>query len=119
MMKAIEAAQAHFEQLGRQHIEVPEWGTDGHPLIVYWSPMTIADRRRIFKPDRPIDERLAIDVVILKAEDDRGGKLFDVIADEPLLMGKVEANVLRRVATAILAVPTVEQATKNSEATQS
>lgn len=116
MRKPIEAAQAHFDALGRQHMDVPEWGTDGHPLVVYWSPLTIADRRRIFKGDNASDERVVIDVVVQKAEDEKGVKLFDSVTDEPLLMGKVDSSILRRLAAKILEAPSVAQATKNSEA---
>ena len=40
-MSAIDRAKAHFKSLQIKAIEVPEWGDENGPLIVYVEPFTL------------------------------------------------------------------------------
>ena len=49
-MKIIDRAKSHFESLGVQSIEVPEWeDDDGKPTVLYWNPITLSEKNKLFK----------------------------------------------------------------------
>ena len=49
-MSVIDRAKSHFESLGTQSIEVPEWkDDDGKPTVIYWNPITLAEKNRLLK----------------------------------------------------------------------
>lgn len=110
-MRAIDAALAHMQDLGTKHIDVPEWKIAGAPLRVYWTPMTLKEREALFRGG---DLKLTgyADVLIRKAMDEQGNPLF-TLEDAPKLRGFVESGVIQRIAYAILAAPTIEDAEKN------
>jgi len=48
-MKFIDRAKSHFESLGVQHIEVPEWKDEaGNPSIIYWNPINLSEKNKLF-----------------------------------------------------------------------
>ena len=48
-MKVIDRAKSHFESLGVQHIEVPEWEDEhGRATIIYWNPITLSEKKKVF-----------------------------------------------------------------------
>ena len=105
MSGILDRAKAHYSGLERSRIEVPEWGEAGKPLVVTFSPLTIAERRKIFRadnkgvqPDGPI---ACVRAVILKACDDKGKRLFDDLAEHDLIHN-VDSAVVGRIAAAIL-----------------
>ena len=49
-MSVIDIAKSHFENLGTQSIEVPEWkDEDGKPVILYWNPITLSEKNKLLK----------------------------------------------------------------------
>lgn len=112
-MLAIERATAHFEAIGRQSLEIPEWGSekDG-PFVVTWTPLTLYQHRKIYRPGRESGADLMIDLIIMKAEDANGQKLFTE-KDRHTLLTAVDRGVLSRIAAAIARGPSVEDLEKN------
>lgn len=113
MAGAIDRAKAHFSKFQRRQIEVPEWcGEDGAPLILYVSPMTLADKQKLQQhAERGRMEALA-HCVIMKAEDAEGKKLF-TLDDKHALMNRVDPDVLSRIAGEIAAPLSDEDIAKN------
>ena len=95
-MDAIDLVREHFTALGTRKIEVPEW-----KLTIYATPVTLAEKSRLYKKSRENDMELLVDVLIMKATDEKGEKLFNI--DHRLtLLNKADSNVIARVANAIL-----------------
>ena len=95
-MDAIDLVREHFSSLGSKRIEVPEW-----KLTVYAAPMTLAEKNKLYKKSRENDMELLVDILIMKAQDENGKKLFEI--DHRLtLLNKADSNVVARVANAIL-----------------
>ena len=59
--RAIDKVTAHFEELGRQSIDVPEWD-----LTIYYDPVTVSDKQKLAKKvanwinSRPEGERVNV-----------------------------------------------------------
>ena len=77
-------------------------------LKVYWTPLTIADRDTInttlIKANRGQEEGsldFALQVIIGKAEDESGNKLFTE-ADRASLRREIEASVLEQIQVAMI-----------------
>jgi hypothetical protein len=104
-MDAIDLVKEHFASLGTKKIEVPEW-----KLTIYASPVTLAEKNRLYRKSRDSDMELLVDIVILKACDANGQKLF-TLDHKITLLNRADSNVLARVANAILAdeAPKAEQ----------
>jgi hypothetical protein len=96
-MDPIDLVREHFASLGTRKIEVPEW-----KLTVYAAPVTLAEKNRLYKKSRESDMELLVDLLIMKASDANGQKLF-TIEHKPTLLNKADSNVVARVANAILA----------------
>ena len=95
-MDAIDLVREHFASLGTRKIEVPEW-----KLTVYTSPVTLAEKNRLYRKSKENDMELLVDLLIMKAQDETGKKIFD--ADHRVtLLNKADSNVVARVANAIL-----------------
>ena len=77
-MKFIDRAKSHFESLGVQHIEVPEWKDEaGNPSIIYWNPINLSEKNKLFrKSDNLNDVSILADILIMKSLDKDGNKLF-------------------------------------------
>ena len=113
-LKVLDQVVGHFEQSGTKVIEVPEWGTDDGPLMIHATAFTMEEQRRLRSRNKGDldDPSVLVDLLILKALDADGGKLFD-LGDKPTLMRKADANVLARVATEITGAADTENAAKN------
>lgn len=96
-MDPIDLVREHFASLGTRKIEVPEW-----KLTVYASPVTLAEKNRLYKKSKESDMELLVDLLIMKATDANGQKLF-TLEHKPTLLNKADSNVVARVANAILA----------------
>lgn len=97
MSEILSKITSHFESLGVRTIRVPEWD-----LSIYATPVTVAERQRIFAGLKgENDYELCIRVLIEKAKDAEGKKLF-TIADKPTLLQKADSAVVIRVAAEIL-----------------
>jgi hypothetical protein len=94
---AIEAAIAHFDAQGTRNMMVPEWGE----LVVYWTPLTLFEKRKIFPSGRAIEQTVAADVLIHKAMDKDGKPLFS-LADREKLMRQADQSIVERIAARIL-----------------
>jgi len=113
-MSVIDRAKSHFESLGTQSIEVPEWkDDDGKPTVIYWNPITLAEKKRLFqKSDNLNDVGILADIILMKAIDKDGKKLF-TLEDKIPLMHKVDSDVLAKVATQIIQTITPDEVKKN------
>ena len=96
-MDAIDLVREHFASLGTRKIEVPEW-----KLTIYATPVTLAEKNRLYRKSKESDMELLADVLIMKAQNDKGEKLF-TIEHKPTLLNKADSNVVGRIANAILA----------------
>ena len=113
-MSIIDSAKAHFESLGVQSIEVPEWKDEaGNPSIIYWNPINLSEKNKLFrKSDNLNDVSILADILIMKSLDKDGNKLF-TLEDKIPLMHKVDSDVLSRVATEMVKAITPEEVKKN------
>lgn len=113
-MKIIDRAKSHFESLGIQSIEVPEWkDEDGKPTVIYWNPITLSEKNKLFrKSDNMSDVSILADIVIMKALDKDGNKIF-TLEDKLALMHKVDSDVLSHLATAMVQAINPEEVKKN------
>lgn len=113
-MSIIDSAKAHFESLGIQSIDVPEWKDEnGNPSKIYWNPINLYEKNLLFrKSDNMSDVSILADILVMKALDKDGNKLFKA-EDKLALMYKVDSDVLSRVATAMVQVLSPEEVKKN------
>ena len=96
-MDAIDLVREHFASLGTKKIEVPEW-----KLTIHATPVTLAEKARLYTKSRESDMELLVDILLMKATSEDGKKLF-TIEDKATLLNRADSNVLARVANAILA----------------
>lgn len=101
-MALLDQAKAHFAALERKSHDVPEWGA-----TVWWAPLTIAERRRIYAPEasgKASDGALhCVRAIWLKAQDKNGKALFTQM-DEPDLLHRVDSSVVARLGMMILGI---------------
>ena len=109
MSDNLEQAKEHFKAIDRKIIDVPEW-----KITVYAKPLTLADKRILTRNTKPDDVTLFADVLILKAEDKEGKKLYS-LEDKQTLMRSVDSLVVERVAHDILSVVPVEDWLKKNQ----
>jgi hypothetical protein len=99
----------------KRHIDVAEWGDDGKPEKVYYGPLLAGELNRIqrkhpnFLSSTSFDAM--VDLIILKAENGQGEKLF-TLEDKPILM-REEVSVISMVAAAFMSGESVEEQEKN------
>lgn len=115
MNKIIERARKHWGQ--KRSIAVPEWpDDDGAPTRIYWSPLTLDEQRKLRVLHEKKGDEDAVDyglrVLIAKAEDETGTKLF-TIEDRQALRGSADALVIDRIMVAMMSTQSVEDAVKN------
>lgn len=113
-MSVIDIAKSHFESLGIQSIEVPEWkDDDGKPIVIYWNPITLSEKNKLFrKSDNMLDAGILADILVMKALDKDGNKHFKA-EDKLVLMHKVDSDVLSKVATSMVQAINPEEVKKN------
>ena len=113
-MSVIDRVKNHFATLKTITIEVPEWkDDDGKPTVIYWNPITLAEKKRLFqKSDNLNDVGILADIILMKAIDKDGKKLF-TLEDKIPLMHKVDSDVLAKVATQIIQTITPDEVKKN------
>ena len=113
-MSVLDIAKSHFENLGVQSIEVPEWKDEnGNPSIIYWNPITLSEKNKLFKKsDNMLDAGILADILVMKALDKDGNKLFKA-EDKLALMHKVDSDILSRVATSMVQAINPEEVKKN------
>jgi hypothetical protein len=97
MSDAIDRVRAHFDSIAPKTIIVPEWAD----LEIHASPVTIAERGRIYAGDTKDEHELVCRILLVKAKDKDGKPLF-TIADMPALLHHADPGVLVRVASEIM-----------------
>lgn len=103
-MRAIDRAKDHFNSLHVKRIEVPEWGDDKGPFVVYTKPFTLRDQGKLQVASKNSNEsEMLADLLIMKALDEKGEPLF-TIEDKVALRTNVDANILARIAAQIMLV---------------
>lgn len=99
----------------KRHIEVPQWGEPGSPEKVYFGPLLAGELNRIQRKHPSFLQSASfeamVDLIILKAENGQGEKLF-TLEDKPILM-REEVAVISTVAAELMAGTSVEDAEKN------
>ena len=111
-MSAIDNAKKHFAEQDVKVIEVPEWGEDNEPLKIYSKPLTLAETSKLYKMSKEDDLTMMAYVLIYKALDENGDKLFD-LADKNALLNNVDREILVGVATKIMGQEPIEDTKKN------
>tara|TARA_B100001939_G_scaffold31496_1_gene24682 strand:+ start:231 stop:572 length:342 start_codon:yes stop_codon:yes gene_type:complete len=113
-MSILDRAKSHFENIGVQSIEVPEWkDDDGNPSILYWNPINLYEKNKLFKKsDNMTDVSILADIVVMKSLDKEGKKIFK-LEDKMDLLTKVDSDVLSRIATAMIQVVSPDEVKKN------
>ena len=107
-MSILDRAKAHFDSQGVKKIEVPEWADDkGNPTVLYSGPVTMNDRKALRTAADGDEAEFLVRLVILKCELEDGSKAFD-LSDKPMLMKKVDPNIIQRIANKIAEVPDVD-----------
>lgn len=113
MNTAIERFRAHFAE--RRSIAIPELSDENGPLVIYWQGVSLADTervRRAVSAKGADSSEFAIRLIIAKAEDAEGRRLFD-IGDLPTFKAGVSADIVSRISGAMLGIVKPEDATKN------
>lgn len=108
----LEGAISHFKHQEIKVIEVEEWGLVGEDAI-YVKPFTLAEKNEIFGSGDLKDLYVLIDVIVKKAENKDGEKMFDL--ESKVKMKKfVDPDIISRIATQILSTtPSVNELKKN------
>ena len=99
-MSIIDRAKSHFESIGVQSIEVPEWNLVGEDAI-YVKPFTLIEKDEIFKGASDNSLTVLIDVIVKKALTREGKLMFDLEA-KIKMKRFVDPDIISRVATEIL-----------------
>mgnify|MGYP001200103553 FL=1 len=106
-MKAIEKAKSHFDLQDIQSYYVEEWD-----LKIFWKPLTLGETAKLFKVSKEDSLTMMAMVLIYKALDEEGNKIFS-IDDKPALLNNVDRNVLVKVAQLMTGEDTLEDTKKN------
>lgn len=106
-MRALEVITGHYEKNEKQSIEVPEWG-----LTIHWQLLVVEDRTKLTKMAK--DD---VDILVARALDENGKKMFDLGDKEPLRK-KADAAIISRVVAKMIGQTRitdadVEEAEKN------
>jgi hypothetical protein len=111
-MSVIDNAKKHFAEQDVKVIEVPEWGEDDKPLRIFSKPLTLAETSKLYKMSKEDDLTMMAYVLIYKALDENGDKLFD-LGDKNALLNSVDREILVGVATKIMGQEPIEETKKN------
>jgi len=111
-MSAIDNAVKHFAEQDVKVIEVPEWGDEDNPLKIFSKPLTLAETSKLYKMSKDDDLTMMAYVLIYKALDENGDKLFD-LSDKNSLLNKVDREVLVNIAQQIMGQEPIEDVKKN------
>lgn len=105
-MSILDRAKAHYSGIGKRHVDVPEWGEAGKPLRIFFTPLTVGERNKIYERDQngvePPLGTICVRALLEKATDEKGARLFDPFDDHETLMHAVDSNVVGRAASAML-----------------
>ena len=103
-------------QRDRKVIRVDEWGEDGQPLVIYSGSITAGDIDKLQRKHKDFLNNMTIsgmvDLIITKAEDADGKRLF-TLEDKMFLMGDSVALIADIAGQMFSDVETVGDAEKN------
>ena len=105
-------------QLNARKIEVTAWADpDGQPFAMYCFPITCYDVNELQKKHPKFMENTTmaamIDLIVMKASDENGNKLFTSVEDRIDLLGE-ETGVISSIAEQMFAeIQTIEDQEKN------
>ena len=110
---AIDRAKNHFNNQPIREISVHEWADeDGNPFVFFCKPFTLQDQGKLqFAIKNQSEADALAEVLVLKALDEEGNKLF-AIGDKIDLRNNVDAGVLAKVANKIMG-NNIEELEKN------
>lgn len=91
----IDRVRAHFDQ-GLRKFEVPEWGDESGPLVIYTTPLTLKERRSIMKLAGGDEQDGLARTLIMKARDKDGQALF-TLEDKKTLVEFADSEVITRI----------------------
>lgn len=111
-MRLLERVRAHSRPDTVRRLEVPEWGEDGVPLVITYRMVTLDDMVTVNELEGSAWHKQAPRIVVLKALDEAGNKLFQM-SDAAELRETAAPDVVTRIALSILGGLSVEQAEKN------
>ncbi len=100
-MSAIDKIISHYDAQGLLKLNVPEWDDESGPFELYYTPMTVRDRNKIVPDLKNNNLDFVVSVIVLKALDENGGKLFE-IQDKHKLKTKADFKLLDRIASQIM-----------------
>lgn len=99
----------------RRMIEVSEWGEDG-PLVIYSGPITAGDIDKLQRKHKDFLNNMTVsgmvDLIIAKAEDAEGAKLF-TLEDKMYLMKESVALIADIAGRMFEGTDSIEEAEKN------
>ena len=112
-MSIAERIKARTSQ--KRHIEVAEWGEPDSPEKVYLGPLLAGELNRIQRKHPTFLQSASfegmVDLIILKAENGQGEKLF-TLEDKPILM-REQVGIISQVAAEMMSGPSIEDHEKN------
>ena len=112
-MSIAERIKARTSQ--KRHIEVAEWGEPDSPEKVYFGPLLAGELNRIQRKHPTFLQSASfegmVDLIILKAENGQGEKLF-TLEDKPILM-REQVGIISQVAAEMMSGPSIEDHEKN------
>ena len=112
-MSVIDIAKSHFDNIGVQSMEVSEWKDENaKPVILYWNPITLLEKNRLLKKSDTLNDiAILADVLVMKALDKDGKKVFK-LEDKQTLMNSADPNILQRIAQKMVEVPSIDDLKK-------
>jgi hypothetical protein len=114
MNPVLERAKKNFS--APRYLDVVEWKDEkGLPTRVFWKGLNLDDQRRLRQLSVAASEDgidSALRIIVDRAEDADGGKMFDFL-DRSVLRTSVDAAVISRLIEAMTSAMTVAQAEKN------
>ena len=109
MSKVIDNVTAHFDSQDTFSFEVPQWGDENGPLVIYVKPLTLQESKKLYAMSNNVDLEVMVYSIITKALDSQGKNLF-TIADKDKLMNQADVTVLAEVSAKILGTTSPEEA---------
>ena len=101
-MRAIDRVSSHYKRAKNQVIEVPEWGDQTGPFKVFFDPTTPSQRARISDEFENLNAEAYVEVLVMKAQDENGEKLFNA-DDRHKLLTQADGAIIGRIALQMLA----------------
>ncbi|KZL17533.1 hypothetical protein [Pseudovibrio sp. Ad37] len=111
-MRAIERVKSHYKRAKNQIIEVPEWGEKGEAFKLFYDPMTPNQRKRVNDENEGLDPEAFVDVLVMKAQNEAGEKLFNA-DDKHKLLTEADGAIIGRIAVQMLGPCDAREIEKN------